>query len=339
MHRKCFDHFIVRAILAIAVSGGVLGLRPTPAQEKTSGATVRGRFVLPADCVASIALPTLQIELVELVEAPEPPWPENYQQLTAEQRQRWWNEYVASDAGQKYLATRKQLAEQARTLRIRPEPSGDFVLFDVPAGAWELFADETCRLEALTYRVRLSAEITIGPQVEEIQLGEIGLDVRRALQADEAAPDLQAKTIAEEVFSGETYRGRSLLVSFCGPPFEHEFAFQRRVLAAYESLKVIQPMDLLIVLVTPEKESFQGFVWEHAGAGAHFVWVANLDEPICRDFGVTALPSLWLINSRQRVAVTDEQFGDALRSGRSIEDAVKNAWQMRDGVDLGRQGQ
>ncbi|HMP78641.1 MAG TPA: hypothetical protein PKD54_04265 [Pirellulaceae bacterium] len=304
------------------------------AQEQTAHVAVRGRLQLPARFQSVVSWQTLDIRLIELIELPPVPLPTNWAEFTGDQRRAWWEEFRNSDRGREFIHQQEELAARAVEFKIRPEPDGSFQLFDVKPGVWGLLCDSQVSIDSRSYQVELEAEISVGEQVDEIQLGEIQLRVIRNLAAGDPVPNFEQSTLSGETISPSSFSHKSLFVSFCDPTSEQEVQFQRELLKAFDELKSSHAVEWVVVLIAPQMEGVEKVVWEFASTGAHFVCVESIDHPLCSEFGIRRIPDCSFIDAQGVVGVSSQELlAEFRRTDASLRDILSGILQRNHPVD------
>lgn len=158
-------------------------------------ATVRGRVVVPAEFADHVAPQALNLELVEKVELPDPPLPQEWLSMDSQQRLEWWNRFAESAEGKAFRDQTNALIDAARVIKIRTESDGQFALFDVAAGPWRLEGMVDVTVDQRDYMVYVEAEFMVAEGVEEIVLGDIPCTLLRIIKQGSVAPNWELKSL------------------------------------------------------------------------------------------------------------------------------------------------
>jgi len=276
-----------------------------------SGVRVRGRLVIEQPQF-SLDLTGIEMTLEEMVSAPELPLPANFQQMTLEQRQKWFQEFQTSEAGKRYQELLAKTDAGRKKFAVQTDVEGKFVFETAFPGTFGLFGQKEFESAGKTYLADFFAEVPIGAGVKFLDLGEMPLEIRRVLKPGEAAPELVlAPPQAAQDFptvSLKEFAGKPLLLCF----FTADGL--TRVQADLTTLHQEKPSGLQVLGINLDAPDQQ--------------LTARLDElklawpvkktsglqtaPLVIDYGILALPGFCLIDSQGKVVLSDDGFFEAL---------------------------
>ena len=98
--------------------------------------TVKGRLVQNNRQKFKIDFTELSAKLNQVVQAPQPTPPENWEEMSREQRAEWQTKFVESAAGKALIEKRKKIFEAAAKFDLNVEDNGNFVVYDVEPGTY-----------------------------------------------------------------------------------------------------------------------------------------------------------------------------------------------------------
>jgi hypothetical protein len=276
-----------------------------------SGIRVRGRLVVEQPQF-SLDLAGIEMTLEEMVPAPELPLPENFQQMTLEQRQKWYQEFQASDAGKRFQEQLAKADAGRKKFSAKTDAEGKFVFETAFPATFGLFGQLEFESAGKTYLADFFAEVPVGAGVKFLDLGDMPLEIRRILKSGDVAPDLVLAppqgAKASETVAIKEFAGKPLLLCF----FTADGL--TRVQADLTALHKDRPSDLQVLginLDAPDDE-LQARL-DALKLGWPVKKTSGLqDTPIAVDYGILALPGFCLIDAQGKVLLSDDGFFEAL---------------------------
>lgn len=296
--------------LAVASSAA---WRDTADQEGGAGGgiRVRGRLVVEQPQF-SLELAGIEMTLEEMVPAPELPLPDNFPQMTLEQRQKWFQEFQASDAGKSYQEQLAKADAGRKKFSVKTDAEGKFVFETAFPATFGLFGQMEFESAGNTYLADFFAEVPVGAGVKFLDLGDMPLEIRRILKSGEAAPDLvlsppQGTTDGTTV-SIKEFAGKPLLLCF----FTADGL--TRVQADLTALHNDRPSGLQVLGVNLDApdEALQARLDALKLAWPIKKTSGLQDAPVAVDYGILALPGFCLIDAQGKVLLSDDGFFEAL---------------------------
>lgn len=290
-----------------------------------SGVRVRGRLVVDQPRF-TVDLTDIEMTLEEMVPAPELPLPANFQDMTLEQRQKWFQDFQTSEAGKRYQEQLAKADAARKKFSAKTDAEGKFVFESAFAGTFGLFGQKEFESEGKTYLADFFAEVPVGSGVKFLDLGDMPLEIRRILKPGESAPDLvlapgdaQKNTVAIKEFSGKPL----LLCFFTADGLT-------RVQADLTALQQDKPGGLQVLginLDTPDDQLAARL------KDLKLDWPVKQtsglqDAPVVIDYGILALPGFCLIDAQGKVLLSDDGFYEALNAEKAtirsvIESSLK----------------
>jgi peroxiredoxin len=280
-------------------------------EEEVSGIRVRGQLVVENSDL-QVDLAGFEMTLEQIVEAPKLPLPENFQSMTIEQRQKWYQDFQASEAGKKYQEELTKTDAARKKFSATTDAEGKFVFEGAFAGNFGLFGQKELVLNEKTYLADFFAEVPIGEGVKFLDLGGMPLEIRRILKVGDAAPDLvlEPKSEAESasIVAIKDMAGKPTLLCF----FTADSL--ARVRTEIDAVAAEKPEQVQVVGVNLDKPSEDlkkqlaelKLSWE-------VVSTSGLETaPVLVDYGILALPGFCLIDAQGNVLMNDEAFYEAL---------------------------
>ncbi len=296
---RCFSF----AFSALLLVGGLVA---------EDGATLKGRVVVPARFTENLKPSDIEITLFEQVQAEDPPVPENWASLTAEQQDKWLAEFEASAAGKKYVEEQEARIAAGRKFPLTLEPDGKFVLYDVPAAIYSLSGKTEREISGRKYICEVFGQLEVLPAAQEIILGDLEVVVSPIFKAGDEAPNLQLEAIDGQKFELNSYAGKHLLINFWSAASPPAASFQKNLQKIVGELPKDQPVELLSVSIDQQKSLVEEFFKTNGQVGRAVV-LGGWNHPAVEAFGLHAIPALWLVDPQGKFLATDNDLGTALR--------------------------
>ncbi len=192
-----------------------------------TGRPITGKVTVPADYEEPINWAYGHNNLS--LKLPEYPYPENYDEMTIEERGAWYVNWEKSEEGKAFLEARRK---QYRFYASKIEHNGSFRIEDVPAGKYQLeisvfkppVGRQCCSFGEPIGEVKHEfevAEMPGGRSDEPLDIGTLELEIVKHLKVGDEAPLFEIKTLEGKDLKLANYRGKVVLLVFwatwCGP--------------------------------------------------------------------------------------------------------------------------
>lgn len=311
--------------LLLSGSAQQLRAQDEKAEQEMSGIRVRGQLVVESTKL-EIDLSGIEMTLEEIVPAPKLPLPENFESLSIEQRQKWYQEFQASDAGKKYQAEFDKIDAARRKFSATSDAEGKFAFEGTFPGSFGLFGQKEITVDNKTYFADFFAEVPVGEGVKFMDLGTMPLQIRRVLKAGDAAPDLVLESKGDgqpdETVSMKSLAGSPVLLCFFTLDSLPRVREEIDAVVAENTAQV----QVLGVNLDPVSETRSqqlealNLKWKvHTSSGLE-------SAPAVVDYGILALPGFCLIDARGQVLLTDEAFYEAMgQEGSTMRSVISAA--------------
>lgn len=278
-------------------------------EDRESTVTVRGQLVL-ADPESGFEIKGMPVILDEFMSPPALPLPDNFAEMSLEDRQQWYADFIDSDKGKAYQAEVARLEEDRHYQETTADADGKFSFKNVVRSRFGLYGQREFTRDGKTYLAEFQAEFPVEEKVKFIELDRLPVVVKRILQPGEAAPDLVLKADAnakDRVHALEQYRGKHVLLYFwtIGSARHVQTELQK----AHQADLDIQFLG--INLNQPDEERDQ-YLAENPSDWTVLTTDGLDGAPVTTDYSVFQLPALWLIGPDGKIVATDIQFFQAL---------------------------
>jgi len=283
-------------------------------------AALRGKLVVPEKWKQSVKPDELLMQLTENIQMEQPPIPENWNELAPEAQNAWWESFQASEKGKLFIAAQEERFRNRKQFDIRVSPTGEFSVFDVPNGVWDLRG--SVRKEAGPYEMlfEVFGELEIEDAVEEVALGEMTVAGIPIFREGDVAPNPELNVDGKPVRL-DSFQGKYVLLTFWSAALPPSSFFQKNLQTVADTIGKKHPLQLLSVALDPDTEAEKEFFAENGQAGLYAS--ATLTDPLVEDFGVRSIPWLMLIGPDGKIMMGDQALGIALRtSGLDLAEIV-----------------
>lgn len=329
------------ARLTCALLGPLMSLAPVTAQDKPAAkpdrtaqptATLKGRIVQHPKPDWKIDLQTLEVDLVEFVmdRLPEPQLPDNWNQLTNDQRRQWITEFEASPEGKKLLAEQERILESANTFDVPIEASGEFVVYDVPPGTYGLSGRLDKTLGDYQYAFEVFGQIVVRDDVDEVLLDPIAVVVTPLFEPGQPVPPFAIQSADGQKIKPDDFQDQFVFINVWSDQFSPpSLAFQTQVQEMVEHLGKQQNVQLLSVCLDEDEAKGRATIQQKQLPGTHG-FAPGWDHPFAETLGVRALPWFMLIDPEGKIRLTHGQIRTAFAKGKTLEQIVLDGIQGKD---------
>lgn len=288
-------------------------------------ATIKGQVEFDKDFLVAwngtgLNIPFAEIptKLYQQVEIPTEPLPESWNEMNIQQRQEWWNEFVESDEGKRYMAERQSAIDAAKDFDVILGSNGRFVVYDVPVGVYGLRGLVDKEIQGVVYRYEIFGQLEVVDGMDELNLNPIQVAITPLLNSGMQAPPIAVNSHDNsQVITLDSFEGKYRLICFWisnSPSAE----FQSKVQETYSSLKDKYPLRLLSVCVDQERSHGLKFIIDQKLSNGKHGFTDGFEHRTLFDYGVRAIPSFWLIDPEGKIALSQVEFSQAFFVGNDL---------------------
>lgn len=279
--------------------------------------TVMGQFVPPSMELPGFDIHTLKSRIVQIVDFRQPPFPENWKEMTPDQRRAWATEFENSAEGKALIETNKAIDAGRAIIELVIDDSGKFIDYDLPRGRFILEAAVSVEAGGNVYIVQTSRKFEIGA-VDEVDLGKITLEAVRFLRMGDTAPGIAGTGNDGQPAALDDHKGKHVLLNFVvldSPGFP---ALAKSIREAIQSAENAGKLVAFSVALDTDKAVIEKGVSENS-VDWPCLAIGGWESKTLADYGVRTVPSLWLIDPDGKILLTGQQFVyESSRTGSTI---------------------
>ncbi|MCH2181694.1 MAG: thioredoxin family protein [Mariniblastus sp.] len=292
---------------------------------RPEGVTVKGQVVQGESQDLQVDFSKFPLTLKEDVydKLPTPDFPKNWDKMDLAQREAYAEKFEASPVGQKMLAERDKILAQANEFDVILEKSGQFVVYDVPPGTYELQGREEFKVGQYAYAFEVFGQVLVREDIDEILLDPVMILVTPIFQRGQPAPQLNVDIFdGQQLVDKASLVGKPVFLTFWSAEFSPPSAeFQPLVQAMFLELKDKHDLELVSISLDPSREAAARTIRERGFQGYHG-FAPGWEHPAVEAFGVRALPYFLLIGPDGKIRMTHPEIRQAFADGQTLGQMV-----------------
>ena len=289
------------------------------------GVTIKGRMSQNNNERMQIDFLKFPVTLTEVIadQLPMPELPKDWDAMLPDDRRAWFAEFESSQAGKELLAKRAQIIKDANQFDVVLEESGQFVVYDVPPGIYELRGRKDQKVGLYDYAFEVFGQVVVSPNVDEILLDPIRVLATPLLSRGQPMPKLKMEIFADgKVVDPAMLKGKPIFLSFWSSEFSRpSVEFQTQVQEMFTELSPKYDLLLLSISLDQSRKRAAGVIKENGLAGYHG-FASGWEHPAVEAFGVRALPFFILIDGDQKILMNHAEIRQAFAMGKSISQLI-----------------
>lgn len=333
MNQKFFLAALIVAIV-FGASSDLFGQRRTK-KKKNDAATVRGRIVQNIDPDLRLPYNDLNLRMVEQVKLPLPNTPNEYDGWDLEKKKKWVEAYEASEPGKKLMEERKRINDSAQSFDIKIEKNGKFVVYDVPPGRYGMHGRADKKIENKKYAFEVFGQVDVEKEVDELDLDRIMISATRLITRGEQVPEILLETFdGKAKLKNRHLKKKYVLIHFWAKSSPPSIEFLPTLKAMYTKIGGRENFELLSVNMDEDRKAALAYVKENKIRGWHG-YAGDWEHKTVTEFGVRAIPSIFLIGPDSKILMTNVEFLRAFRSGKDdLAQIIDDRISGRDAPDV-----
>ncbi|MEZ6093097.1 MAG: redoxin domain-containing protein [Pirellulaceae bacterium] len=286
---RLFAFLALRLSLVLLAANPIIALGQQDKKEKSEAETpvalIRGRLAIPEEFSDHLSVDDLKVVLYQQVEIDPPPVPDDWENKSVEEQNKWWDAFVESEAGKAYFEARDKKVAEAKDFPVRFEDDGKFVIYDVPTGIYALEGRVDKVVDGVTLAFEVFGRLEVVPETDELVLGDLELAITPLLQNGDKAPDFSLKTAEGETVELKQFAGKPVVLLFWAADAESSTQFLKTIETVVQEMKGSREVELVTVALNPLNESLTKAIDAIEFKG--IVGIAeSWDSSVALDYGV-----------------------------------------------------
>jgi len=298
----------------------------TDPKSANKAGTITGRIVLPAEVPDWFRGGKLSFEkavvLIEgMYKGPRLKRPDNYREMSLEERKAWSAEYRKTEAYQEYQRKMREAYENRPVWKFPVEADGSFKVEGLKLARYNVIPvipHPAAKGKELAEQSWGSAfrQIVLSEKRKSISVGKMELKLKNVVMPGDVAPSWIAQTYDGEKLKSSDFRGKYYLVDFWATwciPCIAEIPNLEKIYKEFGG----DQFEIIGLSLDEKPEAPNKFLKKRPSAYLQGYLGAWNDSETPRDFGVKTIPSIWLIGPDGRVIARDlggEKIRDAVRA-------------------------
>jgi len=282
-------------------------------QINVQGRAVKGHLKRSADLASDVDLSKFNLTLQPDVQPPTTP-----EGLDQEQTQKWYQDWMKTDAGRKYVAA------MSKRSSLQVKTDGAFGADTVAPGKYKLNGNlwgNGSTLAQIEAREVVVPEISTNDPSVPFDLGVITAKAVKHLNVGDLAPEFSTKTLDGQPLKLSDFRGKYVLLDFwavwCGPCV----AETPNMKATYDAFGQNPRFVMISLSLDPKTSTPQKFTQDK-----DIHWVQGFlgdwsKDTVTKDYAVFGIPSIFLIGPDGKI-VAQNLRGEAIKA--AVERALSS---------------
>ena len=284
-------------------------------KKKNDLTTIKGRIVQNEDPNLRLPFNDLNIRLLEQVRLPVPKIPQGFGDLNFEERKKWLEDFEASPEGKKLKEERQKAHESAQSFDIKVEKNGKFIVYDVPPGRYGMRGRADKKIENKLYAFEIVGQIDVQEEVDELDLGRMKISTTRLLRRGELMPEIELDSFGEKKITNLQLKDKYVVVYFWSMENPPSKEFLDIVQLMQNQIAGRPNFEVLSVNLDDDIEAAQKHVKDILMQGLHG-FAGDWEHKTVTEFGVRAIPALYLLGDDGNILMTNVEFLQALGAGK-----------------------
>jgi len=264
----------------------------------------------------------IKTSLRQVVFPKKPPVPRNWGSMNEEDQKLWLTKFFESTKGKNFLKDREKTLNNAPSFDVKYNDKGDFVVYDVPPGAYGLQGRIDKEIDGINYGFEVFAEIVVEKEVDQIKLDPIPVTITPFFKQGQPAPPINLSSLKKEEklnFDLAAYKNHYIFLNFMIASKNVTPGYQRQVQEMYKTIGKSHKVKLINIVMDDfdnkigkgngRLKAIQWLKKKEFTAGS-FGFTNGWDHKAVDDYGVRGTPSSWLISpdAERKVIISQHEF-------------------------------
>jgi protocatechuate 3,4-dioxygenase beta subunit/peroxiredoxin len=254
-----------------------------------------------------------------------PPMPDDIKNGTPEQQQKWYKDFLASDAGKKFIADQQSQRQTFRNYPVEVVADGKFRIEDVVPGSYQLYFSimrnstptagmiaEDAQLAAGNAEFTVS-EIPGGYSDEPQTLPELKMNLIPHVDVGDTAPDFTAKTSDGKDLKLSDFKGKYVLLDFFASSTPTQDADKQALQSAVDTFGGNDRFTIIGVNLFGSTDDTKAYTQKYGLSWTSATLNDRSAASPMQTYGIQQLPSILLIGPDGKV-IAKHLHGDAIKT-------------------------
>ncbi|NND97888.1 MAG: TlpA family protein disulfide reductase [Pirellulaceae bacterium] len=307
--------------------------------------TINGRMVLPSEIPTwfrggQMSFDKAVVMIEGMYRGPRLNRPDNYSEMSREERQAWFAEFRKTEAYEKYEKEKREAYENRPVWTFPVAEDGSFEVKGMKLGRYNvipLFPHAAARGKELTSQSWGSAfkQIVLSDERTSIDVGNMELKLKNVVMPGDMAPTWRATGYDGKEIKSSDFHGQYVILDFwatwCGPCI----AEIPNLAKVYEEFRGDR-LEVIGLSIDDTIDLPTGFLQKRPSIYRQaYLGQWHDTETTTRDFGIQSVPSIWLIGPSGRVI--DRDLAGA-RLGEAVREALRKTADTNEAESSGAAG-
>jgi peroxiredoxin len=254
-----------------------------------------------------------------------PPIPDDIKTGTQDQIEKWYKDFLASDAGKKFIAAQRAQTQTFRDYPAEVAADGKFRVEDVVPGSYDLYFtvsgtsttmagrmmdDNTLATGTVEFTV---AEIPGGYSDEPQTVPDIQMTLVPHVNVGDIAPDFTAKTTDGKDLKLSDFKGKYVLLDFFVSRMPPQDADKQALQSAIDTFGGNDSFVMLGVNVVGSQEDTKNYTQKYSLSGTVATITNRSKSSPLQTYSLRQFPSILLIGPDGKV-IAKNLHGDAIKA-------------------------
>ncbi len=288
----------------------------TPVQETAEKnanglVVIKGSVVLPSEHADALAYSDLPFALRQRVELAPPPLPPNWETISLDEQNKWWDAFIETESGKEFIAAREKIIADAKVFNIRVEDDGRFIVYDVPPGTYALQGRVDKTINNIIVAFEVFGQLEVLEKTDELMMGALEIYVTPLFKTGDSLPNVTLNTLDGQPFSFADSQGHPVLLLFWSVDSPPSLELVKSINGIANEMGD-REIEFVTISLDVDSAKASGFLTQNTISGTKLTSPGWDSEPV-KAFGIRGIPSLWLLDANGKVALSNNELSLAIQ--------------------------